>query len=262
MDLGQPRATPAARRGEVRGPDRADYEYAKQVIVERRLLGRVFAILLSPVHGVLDPGIWPSGSWPTACRCACSSRCTSTSGAPPPGAYDDGEGGPAEGGRSAQRWTGLRDGCRHRPATRASTCTPSRCAYGQRHVREVEAARVVARAIGVGASRRAGRGPGGVWRFGADGPHRRSEGPDDRPRRQSPSTYVPARNTIFLALALGWAEVIGARDIFIGVNALDYSGYPDCRPEFIEAFERLAAAGHQGRRRRAVVPHPRAAARA
>jgi 7-cyano-7-deazaguanine synthase len=55
-----------------------------------------------------------------------------------------------------------------------------------------------------------------------------------------PVTYVPARNTVFLALALGWAEVIGARDLFIGVNAVDYSGYPDCRPEFITAFERLA----------------------
>jgi 7-cyano-7-deazaguanine synthase len=55
-----------------------------------------------------------------------------------------------------------------------------------------------------------------------------------------PSTYVPARNTIFLSLALGWAEVLGSRDLFIGVNALDYSGYPDCRPEFIAAFERLA----------------------
>src|SRR5206468_5933291 len=56
-----------------------------------------------------------------------------------------------------------------------------------------------------------------------------------------PSTYVPARNTIFLALALGWAEVLGANDIVIGVNALDYSGYPDCRPEFIAAFEHLAS---------------------
>jgi len=55
-----------------------------------------------------------------------------------------------------------------------------------------------------------------------------------------PSTYVPARNTIFLSFALAWSEVLGARDIFIGVNALDYSGYPDCRPEFLQAFERLA----------------------
>ena len=66
--------------------------------------------------------------------------------------------------------------------------------------------------------------------------------PKDRPidPAEIPSTYVPARNTVFLALALGWAEVLGAHDIVIGVNVLDYSGYPDCRPEFIEAFERLA----------------------
>jgi 7-cyano-7-deazaguanine synthase len=67
--------------------------------------------------------------------------------------------------------------------------------------------------------------------------------PKDRPldRAEIPSTYVPARNTVFLSLALGWAEALGAHDIVIGVNALDYSGYPDCRPEYIAAFERLAA---------------------
>ena len=63
----------------------------------------------------------------------------------------------------------------------------------------------------------------------------------ERASRGIPVTYVPARNTLFLSLALGWAEVIGARDIFIGVNAVDYSGYPDCRPEFIAAFEKLCA---------------------
>ena len=73
-----------------------------------------------------------------------------------------------------------------------------------------------------------------------------------------PSTYVPARNTIFLSLALGWAEVLGASDIVIGVNALDYSGYPDCRPEFIAAFERLAALATRPASR-AAAPHPRAA---
>jgi 7-cyano-7-deazaguanine synthase len=62
----------------------------------------------------------------------------------------------------------------------------------------------------------------------------------ESPQTGIPVTYVPARNTVFLAYALGWAEVLGARDIFIGVNAVDYSGYPDCRPEFIEAFQRLA----------------------
>ena len=64
-----------------------------------------------------------------------------------------------------------------------------------------------------------------------------------------PVTYVPARNTIFLSLALAWAEAAGARDLFVGVNALDYSGYPDCRPEFIAAFEALANSRDQGRRR-------------
>jgi 7-cyano-7-deazaguanine synthase len=72
----------------------------------------------------------------------------------------------------------------------------------------------------------------------------------EAPTEGIPSTYVPARNTVFLALALGWAEVLEARDIFIGVNAVDYSGYPDCRPEFVEAFERMAnlatRAGVQG----------------
>src|SRR3546814_5479099 len=62
----------------------------------------------------------------------------------------------------------------------------------------------------------------------------------ENPVEGIPVTYVPARNTVFLSLALGWAEVLGARDIFIGVNAVDYSGYPDCRPEFVEAFERMA----------------------
>ena len=78
--------------------------------------------------------------------------------------------------------------------------------------------------------------------------------PKDRPLDDGsiPPTYVPARNTVLLSLALAWAEVLGARDIVIGVNALDYSGYPDCRPAFIEAFERLAAvatrAGVEGAR--------------
>ena len=78
---------------------------------------------------------------------------------------------------------------------------------------------------------------------GAQGPRHRS--------REIPSTYVPARNTVFLSIALGWAEVLGARDLVIGVNARDYSGYPDCRPEFIEAFERAGVPGHRGRRRTA-----------
>jgi 7-cyano-7-deazaguanine synthase len=111
--------------------------------------------------------------------------------------------------------------------------------YGQRHIREVDAARAVARALGVEKHLELEvdlRGIGGSsLTTEAAVPHGR-----DLEASEIPSTYVPARNTIFLSLALGWAEVLGAYDIVIGVNALDYSGYPDCRPEFISAFERLA----------------------
>src|SRR6185295_7337175 len=111
--------------------------------------------------------------------------------------------------------------------------------YGQRHAREVESARAIARALGIERHleleidlRAIG---GSSLTSGAGVPHDRHIA-----AAEIPSTYVPARNTIFLSLALGWAEVLGAHDIVIGVNALDYSGYPDCRPEFIGAFERLA----------------------
>jgi len=111
--------------------------------------------------------------------------------------------------------------------------------YGQRHAREIEAARAVAAALGVERhlELEVDLRPIGGSSLTSDAPvpHER-----DLDATVIPSTYVPARNTIFLSLALGWAEVVGAHDIVIGVNALDYSGYPDCRPEFIAAFERLA----------------------
>jgi 7-cyano-7-deazaguanine synthase len=112
--------------------------------------------------------------------------------------------------------------------------------YGQRHARELEAAREVAAALGVA---RHVELDVDLSAFGGSSLTTTEPVPKDRPidPNQIPSTYVPARNTVFLALALGWAEVLGARDLFIGVNALDYSGYPDCRPEFIAAFERLAS---------------------
>lgn len=129
--------------------------------------------------------------------------------------------------------------------------------YGQRHEREIEAARRVAAALGV-----AGRLELDVDLRGIGGSALTADMPVPRDRDLSdsevPITYVPARNTIFLSLALGWAEVLGARDIVIGVNALDYSGYPDCRPEFIRAFEALAAlatrAGVEGARFRVHAP--------
>jgi 7-cyano-7-deazaguanine synthase len=114
--------------------------------------------------------------------------------------------------------------------------------YGQRHAREVESARAVARALAVERHLELDidlRAIGGSsLTSDAAVPHGR-----DLAAAGIPSTYVPARNTIFLSLALGWAEVLGARDLVIGVNALDYSGYPDCRPAFIDAFERLANLG-------------------
>jgi 7-cyano-7-deazaguanine synthase len=123
--------------------------------------------------------------------------------------------------------------------------------YGQRHARELDAATRVAKALAVTRHLEIEldlRNIGGSA-LTADIPV-----PLDRDVSEPgiPSTYVPARNTIFLAVALGWAETLDARDLVIGVNALDYSGYPDCRPAFIEAFEALAAvatrAGVEGAR--------------
>jgi 7-cyano-7-deazaguanine synthase len=121
--------------------------------------------------------------------------------------------------------------------------------YGQRHALEIEAARRVAAALGV---ERHVELDVNLAALGGSALTSDIPVPKDRAISSTdiPPTYVPARNTVFLALALGWAEVLGASDIFIGVNALDYSGYPDCRPEYIAAFERLAslatAAGVQG----------------
>jgi len=112
--------------------------------------------------------------------------------------------------------------------------------YGQRHTSELEAAARVARAMGAVAHKTVGVDLGSI------GGSALTDAGIDVPMDQAPGdgeipvTYVPARNTIMLSIALGWAEVLGAADIFCGVNAVDYSGYPDCRPEFIEAFERLA----------------------
>lgn len=112
--------------------------------------------------------------------------------------------------------------------------------YGQRHRIELDAAQQVAESLGAAAHRLVRLDIG--WMGGSaltdtrlDVPHQLSEG--------IPITYVPARNSIFLSIALGWAEVLNARDIFIGVNVVDYAGYPDCRPEFIQAFQQLANLG-------------------
>ncbi len=110
--------------------------------------------------------------------------------------------------------------------------------YGQRHRCELEAARAVAEAAGVVAHKRITLN---LDEIGGSALTDAAIAVPEQPGEGIPVTYVPARNTVFLALALGWAEVLGAEAIFIGVNAVDYSGYPDCRPEFIEAFNRLSA---------------------
>jgi len=121
--------------------------------------------------------------------------------------------------------------------TRGFECYALSVHYGQRHSAELAAARTLASSLGAHQHRLmgvdlAGVGGSALTDPGVAVPESASTG--------IPITYVPARNTLFLSLALGWAEVIGAADIFVGVNAVDYSGYPDCRPEFIRSFEHLA----------------------
>ena len=130
-------------------------------------------------------------------------------------------------------------------------------AYGQRHAVEIQAARRVADALDAAAHRVI---PIDLASFGGSALVGDGSVPKDRELDDPsiPITYVPARNTVFLALALAWAETIGAFDIFLGVNALDYSGYPDCRAEFVAAFERVAnlatKAGVEGARFKIHVP--------
>ncbi len=109
--------------------------------------------------------------------------------------------------------------------------------YGQRHRAELAAAERVAKRAGVVEHKVIGLNLNGM---GGSALTDTSIAVPEEPGEGIPVTYVPARNMLFLSLAVGWAEVVGARDIFIGVNAVDYSGYPDCRPEFIVAFERVA----------------------
>lgn len=125
--------------------------------------------------------------------------------------------------------------------------------YGQRHAVEIQAAEHIAKKLGAVQHIVM---PIELRQFGGSALTSDLDVPKDRPLEEMshgiPITYVPARNTIFLSFALAWAEVLGASEIFLGVNALDYSGYPDCRPEYIAAFENLAnlatKAGVEGRR--------------
>lgn len=128
-------------------------------------------------------------------------------------------------------------------------------AYGQRHAAELQAAERVAAALGAAEHKTVKLDLSAIG--GSALTDSRIAVPD-HPTDGIPVTYVPARNTVFLAVAVGWAEVLGADDIFIGVNAVDYSGYPDCRPEFVAAFEKVAnlgtKAGVEGHRLRIQAP--------
>jgi 7-cyano-7-deazaguanine synthase len=134
-------------------------------------------------------------------------------------------------------------------------CRTLAVSYGQRHVAELDAARRISAQLGAEEHRQMHVDLAAIG--GSALTDSRIAVPE-QPAPGIPVTYVPARNTLFLALALGWAEVLGAHDIFIGVNAVDYSGYPDCRPEFIAAFEKLALlatrAGVEGGRLRVQAP--------
>jgi len=139
--------------------------------------------------------------------------------------------------------------------SRGLECHTLAVSYGQRHAVELEAAALLSRQLGAVEHRQMNVDLAAI---GGSALTDHSMAVPDRPTTGIPVTYVPARNTLFLALALGWAEVCEARDIYIGVNAVDYSGYPDCRPEFIAGFEALAAlatrSGVEGARFRIQAP--------
>ncbi len=139
--------------------------------------------------------------------------------------------------------------------TRGYACHAISYDYGQRHGAELAAAQRVAVALGAVEHKVVRLDLGSIGGSALTDP---AIAVPESPGKGIPVTYVPARNTVFLAIALGWAEVLDARDLFLGVNAVDYSGYPDCRPEFIAAFERLAnlatKAGVEGARFRIHAP--------
>ncbi|MGB1879219.1 MAG: 7-cyano-7-deazaguanine synthase QueC [Gammaproteobacteria bacterium] len=122
-------------------------------------------------------------------------------------------------------------------AARGRSCYAMSVNYGQRHAAELQAARTIAERHGAKEHRVVSVD---FNQFGGSALTDDAIAVPDSPSAGIPTTYVPARNTIMLALALGWAEILSAQEIHIGVNAIDYSGYPDCRPEFIQAFQHLA----------------------
>src|SRR3990167_4198927 len=173
-----------------------------------------------------------TGSSPTTCPCACKCSCTRFSGMTSRDIDMSDK-------KAVILLSGGLDSATVVALAKAEgySCYSMSFDYGQRHRAELQAAELVARHLGVVEHKVIGLSLDGI---GGSALTDSSIAVPESPTEGIPVTYVPARNTVFLSLALGWAEVLGARDIFIGVNAVDYSGYPDCRPEFIAAFERMA----------------------
>ena len=222
--------------------DRADYEYARDIVRREGLADRVAAVLFSPVHGVMDArelADWILADAPAGAAAAAGAQVHLVA---------------RDAGRLMPRAVVLLSGGLDSYTAAAVAARDGfelfalTIEYGQRHARELEAARRWPKRLGVARHVEIALD---LSAFGGSALTAGLEVPKDRPLDATdiPITYVPARNTIFLSLALAWAEVLGAEDIVIGVNALDYSGYPDCRPEFIRAFEPWPAGDARGRRR-------------
>ena len=262
--LGEPRTgSPRAIRSSSSSPTGPTTSMRATIVQRERLAGtlRRGAVLAGP-RGARRRASSPSGCSATACRYGSSCRCTSSSGIRRRAASDGRRcftlranqptiAPHAARGRPAQRGPRLLHRGRGRQTGRVRAVCALSFRYGQRHTVEIEAASACRPSARRRQAPRARPRPVGHWRFRADASDIEvPQGSRRSTRPTFPSTYVPARNTIFLSVALGWAEVLGASDIFIGVNALDYSGYPDCRPEFIQRLRALARAGHPGRHRR------------
>ncbi len=224
---------------------REDYDWSKAVHARAWLDRALPHSLLAQLHSSFRPPCWRIGFWRIACPCVFNCSSTRSCGAMCPASDVE---LPARAPSCCCPAVSIRPPCW--PCARAENyeCYALSVEYGQRHRAELDAARRVAAALGAHEHRVMRVDLAGIG--GSALTDARVAVPET-PQPGIPVTYVPARNTLFLSLALGWAEVIGANDIFVGVNAVDYSGYPDCRPAFIQEFEKLARiatkAGIEGR---------------
>ena len=211
--------------------DRADYEWSRAKLAEYQLVGTC-EILFSPVYGQIEPR--QLAEWILADNLPVRMQVQLHK-------FLWGEARGTE-RRAVVLLSGGLDSATTLALAQAEgrTCYALTFDYGQRHRVELDAAKRVAHKLGAADHRVM---PLDLSWMGGSALTDRSMTVPTSPSTGIPVTYVPARNTVFLSIALGWAEVLGAHDIYIGVNAVDYSGYPDCRPEYLQAFERLANLG-------------------